>query len=133
MRCPGYKAWDGDCRLAWSIANSSLVSKRLVCSSAAEEEIFELPDSMRCMPDEAILKHNRDANCLERQTSAMFDVNCIETLLYKRYSTVSGVGEATLSKDIIHRVWSCWRRKVQSNPSIVHCHCPIRHSADASV
>ena len=30
---------------------------------------------MRCMPDEAVLKHNRDVKCLERQTSAaMFDV-----------------------------------------------------------
>ena len=43
--------------------------------SAAEEEILEVPYKMRCMPDEAVLKHNRDVKCLERQTSAaMFDV-----------------------------------------------------------
>jgi hypothetical protein len=56
--------------LAWSIANSRPVSKRL-----AEEEILEVPYKMRCMPDEAVLKHNRDVKCLERQTSAaMFDM-----------------------------------------------------------
>ncbi|KAH8631205.1 hypothetical protein IG631_12887 [Alternaria alternata] len=43
--------------------------------SAAEEEILEVPYKMCCMPDEAVLKHNRDMKCLERQTSAaMFDV-----------------------------------------------------------
>jgi hypothetical protein len=36
------------------------------------------------MPDEAILKHNRDANCLERQTSAaMFGANYKERLFYQ--------------------------------------------------
>ena len=52
--------------------------------SAAEEEILEVPYKMRCMPDEAVLKHNRDVKCLERQTSAAMFVS-IEQERSQRY------------------------------------------------
>lgn len=76
MSCLDYK--DLGCRLPilhGQLQILGLFRNAWLRCSAAEEEILEVPYKMRCMPDEAVLKHNRDMKCLERQTSAaMFDV-----------------------------------------------------------